>query len=231
MTARVANIMIGVSWVVSTFVTSLIMGTAHFELGVTHCMLPDIVPAGILIAVVQVLFMSILLAMLYLYMRIFCVAKRQMQQIQALTAMTSAALKTGGMKQELKATKQLAFIVLVFVCCHAMFYFIMVVGYFYEDLGIPGDKYLVYYKLSVLILFFNALMNPIVYALKSKEFKEAFKRILCKSKIPTGQGEHTLGFNDASNSEGLSQNTDKTNRFADKVREHTRNGDLAIVDI
>jgi hypothetical protein len=194
-------------------------------------MLPDMVPEGVLIGLFNVLFMAILFTMLYLYMRIFCVAKRQMQQIQALTVMTSAAPKTGGMKQELKAAKQLAFIVLVFLSCHAMFYSILVLGYFYEDVGMSGDKYLVYYKLAVLVVFFNALMNPIVYALKSKEFKEAFKRILCRSTIPKGQGEHTLGFDDVNNSEGIQRNTDKTKTFADKVRDHSRNGDLAIVDI
>ena len=56
MTARVSNIMIALSWIFSTFFTSLIIGTSRFELGVTQCMLNDIVPNGVLIFVFQVTF-------------------------------------------------------------------------------------------------------------------------------------------------------------------------------
>ena len=231
MTARVSNIMIALSWIFSTFLTSLIIGTSRFELGVTQCMLNDIVPNGVLIFVLQVTFTSVMLCMLYLYARIFWVAKRQMKQINALMVMTADNPKKLGMKQELKAAKQLAFIVLVFVCCHAMFYIITTMGYFYEALGIPGEKFLIYYKISILIIFFNAFMNPIVYALKSKEFKEAFKRILCRHRTPEGQNENSLRIDDSSSATRTTTVTRKTNKFAEKVREHSVNGDLAIVNI
>ena len=197
-TPKLANISIGIAWTLTAILTTIIIGTSRFIPGVTKCMMADVTPTVVHIVVFNVIFSICICIICYMYGSIFLVAKRQITQIQALEVTNKPGENNKGSNigKELKAARQLSFIVLVFFTTHAIGVLVGILGYVYDDY-MTAEKYLVYYKLSILSMFFNSFMNPIVYALKSKEFKEAFKRILCRRLTPEGQREDSLGFDDS----------------------------------
>jgi hypothetical protein len=83
------------------------------------------------------------------------------------------------MGKEIKAAKQLSFIVLVFLITHSPFVAVTLLGYFYRNV-MTIVRYQLYYKICMTPIMFNSFMNPIVYAMKSKLFRGAFKLLLCK---------------------------------------------------
>jgi hypothetical protein len=133
--------------------------------------------------------------MFVIYGRIFWVARKHMYQIHASVAPSAGQDDTRTrMIKELKAARQLSTIVLVYFICHAVF--LVILGMGYNANSMPIDKNIITYKASLIIMFFNSAINPIVYALQSKEFREAFKRILCPYGLQSGQSDDTLGFTD-----------------------------------
>ena len=207
MTPRVANVLIGVTWTMAIILTAVIIGTSRFIAGVTLCMMADVTPQLVMMVVFHIFFGIWLSILMFLYGSIFIAAKRQITQIQALEVTNKVENKKGSnMAKELKAARQLAFIVLVFLVTHTPGYIVVLLGYFY-DKYMSAEKYLVYYKLGILIMFFNSFMNPIVYAMKNREFREAFKIILCKRMVREGQREDSLGLDD-SNTAGQPNRTD-----------------------
>ena len=222
MTTKVANILICIAWTLGIIFGTIFMATSRFIPGVTHCMMVDIVPPVVLLTVLHGIFGILLSFIMYLYSAIFVAARRQIIQIQALEVTnTTKDKKSSNMGKELKAAKQLAFIVFVFLVTHSPALLISVFGFFYHHY-MTSDEYLVYYKISLFIMFFNSFMNPIVYALKSKEFKEAFKRILSRSRILEGQREDSLGFDDGSSVDTRISNLNSISKAVTRVI-HVRN--------
>jgi hypothetical protein len=200
MTTKVANVLIAMAWILSLILMSTVIGTARYVPGVSLCTLPDVVPHPVLIVVFHVSVLSMIVAMFFMYGRIFWVARKHMHQIHAMEVSSGTEENTmGTFTKELKAAKQLSIIVLVFFICHIGFLIGLGIGYSYRDImSIP--HYILYYKFSLIIVFFNSALNPVVYASKSKEFREAFKRILCPGSTKAGQRDDTLAGVDNSNS-------------------------------
>ena len=178
-TPKVVNILVSVAWATSIVCTSLVIGTAHYIPG-SLCTLPDIVPQPVLIAVIHVVITSLVVAMCFFYGRIFWVARKQMKQIHAMVPSSGGQdYKGSRMARELKAARQLSTVVLVFFTCHATFLIVLGLGYFEKGVIMPLLTYITWYKISMIVVFCNSSLNPVVYALKIKDFRQAFKRILC----------------------------------------------------
>ena len=189
MTTKVANILIAVAWISSVLLTAVIIGTAEYIPGVSICTLVHIVPHWVLIVVFHVVVTLLILAMFFMYGRIFWVARKQAQQIHAmeLSVGTEDNDKSSSAK-ELKAAKQLSTIVFVYFLTHGLALLIgMGIGYNYSNI-MSLQMYIIYYKIYLMTTFLNSGLNPIVYASKNKEFREAFKRILRPCSTTDGQG-------------------------------------------
>ncbi|KAL5022599.1 hypothetical protein ScPMuIL_001754, partial [Solemya velum] len=77
-------------------------------------------------------------------------------------------------KREKKAAKTLGIVVGVFILCWFPFFFCLPLGALCRGCHIPENLFKVIFWLG----YCNSLMNPIIYACSSKEFKRAFRRIL-----------------------------------------------------
>ncbi|XP_078122798.1 alpha-1A adrenergic receptor-like [Sander vitreus] len=116
-------------------------------------------------------------------MRIHC----RSQQIQELCP---AAAKAGGggasaarstltvkllkFSREKKAAKTLGVVVGMFILCWLPFFLVLPIGSFNKDLRPPDTLFKVIFWLG----YFNSCLNPIIYPCYSREFKQAFIRIL-----------------------------------------------------
>lgn len=78
-------------------------------------------------------------------------------------------------RMETKAAKTLAIIVGMFVLCWLPFFTMYFVRAFCDDC-IPGLIFSFFFWLG----YCNSAVNPMIYALFSKDFRFAFKRIICK---------------------------------------------------
>ncbi|KAI5693825.1 hypothetical protein M8J76_011327 [Diaphorina citri] len=78
-------------------------------------------------------------------------------------------------RMETKAAKTLAIIVGGFIFCWLPFFSLYLLGGFYPDI-IPKTIFNVMFWLG----YCNSAVNPLIYALFSKDFRFAFKKIICK---------------------------------------------------
>ncbi|XP_072027873.1 D(1) dopamine receptor-like [Amphiura filiformis] len=111
---------------------------------------------------------------LFVYARIFVVARRQARQIAAYenTAKRFAGTSKKSMARERKAAKTLAIIVGVFIACWLPFFIVNLVDPF---CGRCIDVTL--FTVLVWLGFVNSSLNPLIYA-QNKTFRRAFKSLL-----------------------------------------------------
>ncbi|XP_050049470.1 probable G-protein coupled receptor No9 [Dermacentor andersoni] len=84
-------------------------------------------------------------------------------------------------RTEAKATKTVGTIVGGFICCWLPFFTVYLVRAFCEHC-IPNLLFSVFFWLG----YCNSAINPLIYALVSKDFRMAFKRILCRCRLKEG---------------------------------------------
>ncbi|XP_030753860.1 octopamine receptor Oamb-like [Sitophilus oryzae] len=85
-------------------------------------------------------------------------------------------------RMETKAAKTLGIIVGGFICCWLPFFTMYLVRAFCADCIHP-----LVFSILFWLGYCNSAINPLIYALFSKDFRFAFKRIICKC-FCTGKG-------------------------------------------
>ncbi|KAG6932176.1 adrenoceptor beta 3 [Chelydra serpentina] len=127
-----------------------------------------------------------LLVMLFVYVRVFSVASRQIRLIQRDQARFLQGAPSPGPRgprrrrpsrllamREHKALKTLGIIMGTFTLCWLPFFVANIVKVFYRSL-IPGPVFLFLNWLG----YVNSAFNPIIYC-RSPDFRSAFKKLLC----------------------------------------------------
>ncbi|XP_036003535.1 trace amine-associated receptor 1-like [Fundulus heteroclitus] len=172
----VVLVMICMSWGVSVLVA---IGFIVAELNQEKCQencFSDVVLEKILAPIFS--FYLPVIIMLYIYLRIYLVAQRQVRSIQN-------AVKSGESvsNMERKATKTLAIVMGVFLMCWLPFF----LCFSFQLLG--GVSVPVYETLNWLTLS-NSMLNPFIYAFFYCWFRSAF-RIIISGKIFQGDFRNT----------------------------------------
>ncbi|AWO99612.1 putative alpha-1A adrenergic receptor-like [Scophthalmus maximus] len=111
-----------------------------------------------------------------LTLRIHC---RNQQQVHELCPGASAGRSTLSVKllkfsREKKAAKTLGVVVGMFILCWLPFFLVLPIGSFNSSLRPPETCFKVIFWLG----YFNSCLNPIIYSCYSRDFKQAFIRIL-----------------------------------------------------
>ncbi|XP_067681520.1 adenosine receptor A2b-like [Haliotis asinina] len=111
---------------------------------------------------------------LVLYLRVFCAAHKQYRMMESTSNLMPDELRLR-QKQEIKSSKVMAFVLLMFVIFWIP-YFILAPMKYIE--GIPADMVVTMKDFALCLSFSNSLINPIIYGFLRKDFKAAFKRFL-----------------------------------------------------
>ncbi|KAL0994691.1 hypothetical protein UPYG_G00125860 [Umbra pygmaea] len=100
----------------------------------------------------------------------------------ARSALTVKLLK---FSREKKAAKTLGVVVGMFILCWLPFFLVLPIGSFNSNLRPPET----FFKVIFWLGYFNSCLNPIIYPCYSREFKQAFIRILkCRCHQPKQKG-------------------------------------------
>ncbi|XP_034755719.1 trace amine-associated receptor 1-like [Etheostoma cragini] len=164
---HVTVVMVIVSWGVSVLIGIGII-IAGFSQGACEGMCSvDVVMANTIGPVLSFYLPAII--MLCIYLKIFLVAKKQLNSIQNTTRQSGAAVS----KNERKATKTLAILMGVFLLCLTP-YFLCIV---FQPLSYNPPPLPVIETLNWLTLS-NSTLNPFIYAFFYSWFRSAFKTII-----------------------------------------------------
>ncbi|XP_029281745.1 trace amine-associated receptor 1-like [Cottoperca gobio] len=166
MNVHVTVVMIVVSWGVSALIVFLIAG---FIQGACEVMCSvDVVMANTTV----LSFYLPAIIMLCIYLKIFLVAKKQVNNIQNTTCQSTKSGATAS-KMERKATKTLAIVMGVFLLCLTPFFLYII----FQPLINKPAPVSVIETLNWLTLS-NSMLNPFIYAFFYSWFKSAFKMII-----------------------------------------------------
>ncbi|XP_074472560.1 trace amine-associated receptor 1-like [Sebastes fasciatus] len=167
---HVTVIMILVSWGISVLI-GICITIAGFSQGTCEEMCSvDIIMANTMGPVLSFYLSAII--MLCIYLKIFLVAKKQVNSIQNATCQSTKSGATVS-KMERKATKTLAIVMGVFLLCLTPYFLLLV----FQPLSYNPPPVSVIETLNWLTLS-NSMLNPLIYAFFYSWFRSAFRMII-----------------------------------------------------
>ncbi|XP_049914944.1 trace amine-associated receptor 1-like [Epinephelus moara] len=182
---KVVVVMILVNWGISALIGISII-IAGFNQGTCEEMCSvDVVMANTMGPVLSFYLPAVI--MLCIYLKIFLVAKKQVNSIQSTTCQSTKSGATVS-KMERKATKTLAIVMGVFLLCMTP-YFLCIV---FQPLSYYPPPVPVIETLNWLTLS-NSMLNPFIYAFFYSWFRSAFRMII-SGKILQGNFENSKLF-------------------------------------
>ncbi|XP_021169258.1 trace amine-associated receptor 1-like [Fundulus heteroclitus] len=172
--SHVVVIMIAVSWGVSVLIAISVVTTRSNDDECEDMCFIDVIMANIVGPLLS--FYLPVVIMLCIYLKIFIVAKKQAQSIQAWKKFGSTTNK-----MERKATKTLAIVLGVFLFCWAPFFLFLT----FQPLGKNSAPVSVIETVTWLGLS-NSTLNPFIYGFFYSWFRSAFKLIVSGAILKRG---------------------------------------------
>ncbi|XP_022058628.2 trace amine-associated receptor 13c-like [Acanthochromis polyacanthus] len=128
-------------------------------------------------------FIGPVIAIIFLYMRVFVVAVSQARAMRSHTAAVTHqhSVTLSKRKSELKAARTLGVIVLVFLICFCPFYCVSLAG---------ASPYSV--NVASIMYYMNSCLNPLIYALFYPWFRKAVKHIVTLQILQPGSSEVSM---------------------------------------
>lgn len=167
--------------------------------GKTHCLFEGVVTMNYMIYFNFLgCVMLPLVAMLGIYIHIFCAARRQLRLMSVKVAHTPApGEKTfsgscrSTLQKEVHAAKSLAIIVGLFAICWLPLHIINSVNHLCENCERPGIWVM---NIAIILSHANSVVNPFIYAYRIREFRQTFRKILYQHILGKRDGQrHGIG--------------------------------------
>ncbi|CAH1796121.1 unnamed protein product [Owenia fusiformis] len=168
-------IMITVTWSISVL-TSIILVWWHKPLQELECYFYKIVPMYFLSGVAGGFFIVATATIVGLYAAIFAQAQKQANKIRMLEVTMNPGGKPVDNRANIKSAKVLGIIVGIYLFCWAPLF---IVGFCNTPLPNQTETVGVLFTVSGLLASLNSVVNPFIYGWKNKQFRKAYKKVLC----------------------------------------------------
>ncbi len=168
-----------------------------------NCEMEDMFTPGYQITLVLHFFLS-MIVMLIFYSRVFCIARGHVHRMslsdslasELETATTSVVPVKSEKRMLSRATKTLFVVLGVFICCWMPFFLILTVHMICKIHGVLNTEtrqHLIYTRMVFsMFAIANSMLNPFIYAGKSHEFRQAFRRLLFPGQLNRQDGLELL---------------------------------------
>ncbi|XP_047110313.1 octopamine receptor 1 [Schistocerca piceifrons] len=167
MTARKALVIVGVGWILSAIVSTMPSYWNKYSED-KDCLVDNVLPKAYIICIITPAFVLVLVAMLVLYWRIWKEASEQARRLRNVTNSQS----------DWKSVQVVLLVLGSFSICWLPYFTVICC----RVAGAKSYTSFVVYKAAFSMGMANSCINPLIYAWKNTEFKNAFRNILhCKS--------------------------------------------------
>ena len=171
MTKSRAFVMVLATWVYTVGFTSFTIYTLG-EWPQAYCSMSLILPSSLNVAFLVVNVVSVLTVTIFLYSRIFYIARKQARLIAVQD--TNVTSRNPSQRQS-RVTRMMAMVLGLFLMCWFPYTCMNILRSRIKNASVWLD---IIYKLSICILYSNSFFNPIVFGWKNKTFRAAFAKLL-----------------------------------------------------
>ncbi|XP_026231440.1 trace amine-associated receptor 4-like [Anabas testudineus] len=174
-TQNKVKICVCLCWICSVIFQSLILQDVLQEPGrFNSCFGECVIVINYIAGLADVIFSFIapITVIVVLYMRVFVVAVTQARAMRShIATVTQGSVKVTAKKSELKAARTLGVVIAVFLMCLCPYYCVALTGQ--DNLMNASSAAFV-----ICLYYFNACLNPVIYALFYPWFRKSIKLIL-----------------------------------------------------
>ncbi|XP_026232812.1 trace amine-associated receptor 13c-like [Anabas testudineus] len=174
-TQNKVKICVCLCWICSVIFQSLILQDVLQEPGrFNSCFGECVIVINYIAGLADVIFSFIapITVIVVLYMRVFVVAVTQARAMRShIATVTHGSVKVTAKKSELKAARTLGVVIVVFLMCLCPYYCVALTGQ--DNLMNASSAAFV-----ICLYYFNACLNPVIYALFYPWFRKSIKLIL-----------------------------------------------------
>ena len=158
-----------------------LLGWNNWQSTDTVCYMTIVLPQIYLEVIVVGHIYLILLIITILYVIIFHTVRKQKKKIADLSLQSNMSeSKRRAFSSDVKTVFSLGIVVISFAVCYAPYCIIFHI--IFRDDPTDMDKYLNIMNIGTALAMLNSALNPIIYATRMKQFRKAFKAIICCDK-------------------------------------------------
>ncbi|XP_077996379.1 octopamine receptor beta-1R-like [Glandiceps talaboti] len=177
MTPRRAKVVILTIWAIPVLYFSsqlLYVAVAGFDMQDITCTMDGILPEGFVIFWVAIFFPVPFIIMVILHSHIFWIARKHARRL----AVQGQSFENTNYRKNMKAAKTLCIVLSAFVLCWLPLLILITTNRLRRPAC--GTPWLFFILVSLAVS--NSALNPAIYAYRSIEFRESFKKILTRNK-------------------------------------------------
>ncbi|XP_022908366.1 adenosine receptor A2b [Onthophagus taurus] len=167
-------------WLITFALSTVVVIWNNWDINQDNCSFTEIIPQNYIIFILTPMFASVWVVIIVLYLKIWRIAASHAKKIRTCVLQTSKYTGTDW--------KSIQVVLLVLGCFSVCWlpYFIMITCY-----KLLGDIPFLVYEITFILAMANSCMNPLIYAWKNSNYREAFLSMLkCKSPNSIGSQFH-----------------------------------------